>query len=34
LSEAFYVKENSRLACQIQLQPNLAGLVVRLAPEG
>lgn len=34
LAEAFYVKENSRLACQIKLQPNLAGLVVRLAPEG
>lgn len=34
LAEAFYVKENSRLACQIHLHSNLEGLVVRIAPEG
>ena len=26
LSEAFYVKENSRLGCQIQMTPELEGL--------
>ncbi|MEK9740038.1 MAG: 2Fe-2S iron-sulfur cluster-binding protein [Flavobacteriaceae bacterium] len=34
LAEAFYVKENSRLACQIHLHSNLEGLVVRIEPEG
>lgn len=33
LSEAFYVKDNSRLACQIQMTPDMDGLEVELAPE-
>lgn len=33
LSEAFYVKENSRLGCQIVMRPELDGLQVELAPE-
>lgn len=33
LSEAFYVKENSRLGCQIPIQENMEGLRVELAPE-
>lgn len=33
LDQAFYVKDNSRLGCQIYLNPSLEGLVVRLAPE-
>ena len=33
LSEAFYVKENSRLGCQIQMNPEMDGLEVELAPE-
>ena len=33
LSEAFYVKENSRLGCQIVLSSELEGLRVELAPE-
>jgi 2Fe-2S ferredoxin len=33
LSEAFNVKDNSRLGCQIQMTPNLEGLEVQLAPE-
>jgi ferredoxin len=33
LSEAFYVKENSRLGCQIQMTPEMQGLEVELAPE-
>ena len=33
LSEAFDVKPNSRLGCQIQMTPNLNGLEVELAPE-
>jgi len=33
LSEAFNVKENSRLGCQIHLTPEIAGLKVELAPE-
>lgn len=33
LAEAFNVKDNSRLGCQIQLTKNLEGLVVELAPE-
>lgn len=33
LSEAFYVKENSRLSCQIFITPELEGLEVELAPE-
>lgn len=33
LSEAFHVKENSRLSCQIPIQEDLEGLVMRIAPE-
>lgn len=33
LSEAFYVKDNSRLGCQIQINPDMNGLEVELAPE-
>ncbi len=33
LSEAFNVKENSRLGCQINITEELDGLIVELAPE-
>ncbi len=33
LDQAFFVKDNSRLGCQIHLHEGLEGLVVRLAPE-
>ena len=33
LSEAFHVKENSRLGCQIPMDKKLEGLKVKLAPE-
>ena len=33
LSEAFYVKDNSRLGCQIQMTMEMEGLEVELAPE-
>ncbi|WP_395044707.1 ferredoxin [Flavobacterium sp.] len=33
LSEAFNVKRNSRLGCQITISPNLDGLEIELAPE-
>ncbi len=33
LSEAFYVKSNSRLGCQIQLTEQIDGLELELAPE-
>jgi 2Fe-2S ferredoxin len=33
LSEAFNVKGNSRLGCQIQMTPEMEGLMVALAPE-
>lgn len=33
LSEAFYVKENSRLGCQIKITEEIDGLEVELAPE-
>lgn len=33
LSEAFYVKQNSRLGCQIPITKELHGLEVELAPE-
>lgn len=33
LSEAFYVKDNSRLGCQIPISADLDGLEVVLAPE-
>ena len=32
LAEAFHVKDNSRLACQIPIRPELEGLRVVLAP--
>ena len=32
LSEAFYVEENSRLGCQIQMTDAIDGLKIRLAP--
>lgn len=34
LSEAYNVRENSRLGCQIHITPEIAGLKVELAPEG
>ena len=33
LAEAFYVRENSRLGCQIQMTTDLDGLKITLAPE-
>lgn len=33
LSEAFYVKENSRLSCQINITNEIDGLAIALAPE-
>lgn len=33
LSEAFYVKPNSRLGCQIHITEDLNGLELELAPE-
>ncbi|WP_372754303.1 ferredoxin [Mariniflexile sp.] len=33
LSEAFDVRGNSRLGCQIQMTPDMNGLEVQLAPE-
>jgi len=33
LSEAFHVKANSRLGCQIHITENLDGLELELAPE-
>ncbi|UAM97226.1 2Fe-2S iron-sulfur cluster binding domain-containing protein [Polaribacter litorisediminis] len=33
LAEAFYVEDNSRLGCQIQITSELDGLEVELAPE-
>ncbi|NMH28526.1 2Fe-2S iron-sulfur cluster-binding family protein [Flavobacterium silvaticum] len=33
LSEAFNVKPNSRLGCQIHITPEIEGLIVELAPE-
>lgn len=34
LDEAFHVKPNSRLGCQIHITPEIDGIVLRLAPEG
>jgi ferredoxin-2, mitochondrial len=34
LDQAFYVKNNSRLGCQIKLTPELDGLKVKLAEVG
>ena len=33
LDQAFFVKSNSRLGCQIQIEDSIAGIVLRLAPE-
>ena len=33
LDEALYVKDNSRLSCQIPITNRLNGLIVKLAPE-
>tara|TARA_B100000575_G_C22839081_1_gene491958 strand:- start:57 stop:377 length:321 start_codon:yes stop_codon:yes gene_type:complete len=33
LSEALYVKSNSRLSCQIQIEKKLEGLRIELAPD-
>jgi 2Fe-2S ferredoxin len=33
LDQAFFVKANSRLGCQIQLHEDIDGIVLRLAPE-
>jgi len=33
LDQAFYVKSNSRLGCQIHLDDSIDGIVLRLAPE-
>ena len=33
LDQAFYVKPNSRLGCQIQIDESIDGIVLRLAPE-
>lgn len=33
LAEAFYVEDNSRLGCQIQITASLDGLEIELAPE-
>lgn len=33
LDQAFFVKENSRLGCQLQLSDDIDGIVLRLAPE-
>ena len=33
LDQAFFVKPNSRLGCQIQITDEIDGIVLRLAPE-
>jgi 2Fe-2S ferredoxin len=33
LDQAFYVKPNSRLGCQIHISEEINGIVLRLAPE-
>ena len=33
LDQAFFVEDNSRLGCQIQISEEIDGIVVRLAPE-
>lgn len=33
LAEAFYVKDNSRLGCQIPITPELENLEIEMAPE-
>ena len=32
LDQAFFVEDNSRLACQIRMNEDLEGLIVKLAP--
>ena len=32
LDQAFFVEDNSRLGCQIQMKDELEGLIVKLAP--
>ncbi len=32
LDQAFFVEDNSRLGCQIQMKDELEGLVIKLAP--
>lgn len=32
LDQAFFVEDNSRLGCQIQIKDDLEGLVIKLAP--
>ncbi|MEL7246988.1 MAG: 2Fe-2S iron-sulfur cluster-binding protein [Bacteroidota bacterium] len=33
LDQAFFVEDNSRLGCQLQLEDHMEGLVIKLAPE-
>jgi 2Fe-2S ferredoxin len=33
LDQAFFVEENSRLGCQIQIEESIEGIILRLAPE-
>lgn len=33
LSEAFHVKDNSRLSCQIPIKQEFEGLILKIAPE-
>ncbi|MBW7866788.1 MAG: 2Fe-2S iron-sulfur cluster binding domain-containing protein [Brumimicrobium sp.] len=33
LDQAFFVKNNSRLGCQIKINENIDGIILRLAPE-
>ncbi len=33
LDQAFFVEDNSRLGCQIQIEEAIDGIVLRLAPE-
>jgi ferredoxin len=33
LDQAFFVKDNSRLGCQIQISDEIDGIILRLAPE-
>lgn len=33
LDQAFFVEDNSRLGCQIQISEDIDGIVLRLAPE-
>jgi len=33
LDQAFFVEDNSRLGCQLQVSEDMDGLIIRLAPE-